>query len=177
MRSAVVFTVLASLSLPALAQSGLGFKDVVLGQPLGHGPVAKRLECRPSSCWYMAPRSMEALRAKNYETIGGYMVSTLSVDMHDEKVDRIAVSFHTNGFDNVRAGLAEKYPALKCEAGSVQNRAGATFDQVVCSVTDATGELQLLKRSGKIDDAALTIVSKAHVERSKMSRQKAQKDI
>jgi len=109
-------------------------------------------------------------------------VPTLSaiviVNVGENGISRVLVSFKANGFGTVRDGFAEKYPQMKCETSDTKNRMGAGFDQIRCTYADAAGnELALTKRAGRVDDSMLMLTTPAYRAAAEQKSAKEKKDL
>ncbi len=90
-------------------------------------------------------------------TIGGVGGKYLAVKFHEDKLDNVMFIFKPDGFEAVRRAVASKYPALTCSDSTVQNRAGASFEQVRCELNSDGTRFSLTRISGDVNTSMLTL--------------------
>jgi len=66
----------------------------------------------------------------------------------------------SSDFGDLLTAVKTKYPALKCNNSSIQNKLGASFEQTECKLNYANGELVLIKYISSLDTSVLSLISK-----------------
>lgn len=165
------------------ASEPLDIKGFWLGMPQAEAVAKGSLECMrlPGTTKTSCSKSWR-VRNDAVDTIAGVPTTWFNLGiLPNETVGSIYVTFAADQFAKVRAALESKYPTLRCENSVVQNRAGASFDQVSCEMKQGGNYLQLEKRSSKVDSSALSVISAEQfkeLEQSEAARkEKAKKDI
>jgi hypothetical protein len=173
----------------AIAQTApLDIKGLYPGQPIGaaekiapglglacgwFGTLGPTLECHysPRSRYSKEP-SVPAL-----DTIAGRAALLWLLTARDGALTSVSATFRTQDFDLIAAALREKYGAETKRADStIQNRAGATFDQVQIEWRAADRTLVITKRGGKVDTGRIKLVSDQELLDSKRDQEKGAKD-
>lgn len=111
------------------------------------------------------------------QTIAGAPVRGVYLELDGDLIGSVHVVFDSVDFGRVKEAFLAKYPALRCETSSVQNRMGASFDQEICRVRDSSSRLLLHKRAGKIDESDLMIISHAFSEATRQKEASKKGDI
>ena len=177
MRLSLVAAIVICGTAAAQQAPPLGFKDLILGMPLAESGLSTRLNCKhenPPRCVYLGKYA-----GGPAETIAGEPINAILLSRRDGAIDSIMVTFKAKAFEQVRDGLAEKYPGLKCAHAQVQNRMGATFDQVVCSYETADGNhVELDKRGGgTVDESYMYFTTAENRTAAAKQRASGRKDI
>ena len=97
----------------------------------------------------------------------------LGLKYENGALSQLVFFFAPADFDQVRSALKTKYPSLKCETSSVNNRAGAKFTQEECKLASGDTMLSLSKFVNDIQTSALTMMSIKKLTDSADARQKA----
>lgn len=181
-RAPFVFGFLVAAAGQASAQ--LSLKDFVLGVDLAetatrYGMVCKadRSDAALQYCFNAHPTRPEALRS-----IAGVAATRVIIAGDDAgKVGSVMYSFGQADFSTVREAIASKYPGLTCSDSMVQNQMGAAFEQTKCRYAGDGGVLHLERRSGKVTEGMIEILSDSYLASMLRSadrvNKKAKKDI
>lgn len=166
--------------LCSAAQAQLGFKDLVLGAPLGTDSgmaISLKRACLSTgrevgelAC------SLSYKGSSNPETIAGHPVRHVLVVLWQDKVTAVTVDFDADVFDDVREAVATKHPELACKSSEVRNRYGAVLDQVDCRVGRGGDILVMKKRGPDTDTGRVNILSAGDVAREAARREEAKRD-
>lgn len=129
------------------------------------------------SCLVFISRTTRNPDVPSLATMGGAPVRSIDVKFIRGQVATVHVRMENVRFGSVLAGLNEKFgePA-KVENSSIQNRAGASFDQVEATWKGSSAELTLRKRAGSIDVMSMDLAGTefaADLEAQKKDRAKA----
>src|SRR5262249_25121635 len=101
--------------------------------------------------------SFTTTQGLTYQRVGDVAVSSLRYKFYEGKLYTIEMRFHPNVHGNIRQMLIGKYGQPTNEAAqSIQNRLGATFENVVTDWTFNEGTLKLYKFDDRIDVGSLT---------------------
>ena len=185
MRATLLLTSLALLTATTHAQDAapLDIKGFRLGMPQAEAVAKGGLECSrlAGTTRTFCSKSWRS-RNEAVDTVAGVPTTYFHVGiLPDETVGSIYVTFAADQFDKVRQALASKYPTLQCKNSIVQNRAGASFDQVDCDMAQNGHTLLLEKRSSKVDISSINLISAAQFKELQESeaarKEKAKKDI
>lgn len=166
MKRHAVTGVLLALACSASAQE-ITIKDFALGGSLKAEGARAGLVCRvgalpSSSIQYCATPPLRP-PAPEAQTIAGVPATDVYFMGYDDVLGEVRFSFDPASFSIVRDALKEKYPALNCKESTVQTRAGASFDQTICSYETAAAEVSLERRASKVTQSQLRVTTKAHV--------------
>jgi hypothetical protein len=147
----------------------MGFKDLVLGQPLQTTGIGGKLECGDLSCIYR-PDGAESIAGRNLKAVkvalaGGAWDATQM--RYNGTVSAILLQFASNDFDAIRAAYDAKYPALKCEGL-----------RTICFYVDPQGNRLIVdERSTVVEGGALIMTTAAYRAEGKAAETKDLKDI
>lgn len=134
-----------------------------------------------SRCTYSAAREAGRSGAgaiPSLTTLAGINVELWLIRLREGKVASVTVGGSSKDFDRLIAAISEKHgkPTTLTES-TIQNRAGASFDQVEAQWIIADTSLQIRKRSGNVDRMMVTLGSKTDRELMEKERQEnAKKD-
>lgn len=95
----------------------------------------------------------------------------------DEKLSSLYFAFSSKNFESVRDAVWAKYPTMKCAVSRINNRMGASFEQVDCRLTSSNGVLTMQRFSGTLDSGDLFLISNDEVEKQRLERLKKKSDI
>lgn len=93
------------------------------------------------------------------ETIAGAPAIFGLIYAYDYTADRIFISFKSSDYTQIKLALMEKYGPGAIVDSEVANRMGAKFDNQTITWVNQSDVMTLEKRSGKVDEGALTIRS------------------
>lgn len=159
----------------------IGIKDFVLGGDLRAEASRAGLECTSTANRADSCSNFRRTYSELGKTIAGVPTKDLYFFGFANKLGWIRYTFDQRSFGMVRAAFLEKYPALKCEESTVQNRMGATFDQTVCSVASSAAVLTLKRRDSDLTEGSVEVTSTEFREQMQADIQRrkgaAQKDI
>lgn len=148
---AVAFLVLAA---PAHADGGFDVKGWRLGMTRAELVAAEpRFQCKPSGpdCFLIPGDEYGPTRAR------GYVARFV-----DDRAVALHVVVPSEAFAPLVASLEARYgPPAKRVAGTVQNRAGATFPDRTVEWRRGAETLVARERSANVDEAAVTLTSEA----------------
>lgn len=165
------------LAASGAAEAQMGFKDLVLGQPI----TTERLQilgCNPqdNKCFYNS-RSRHP-GAPPIDTIAGTAVKGIGIVRKNGALEALLVTFDSNSFEHVLAAFTEKHPGLKCVSSEVKGMTGGKFDQLKCLYTAPDGQtLSLTKRSGTVDEGNIYLTTAAFDAESAKTQAASKKDI
>jgi hypothetical protein len=168
-RMARMRNVLIALTLgyaPAVFSQEVTLKDFVLGGDLTAQAERAGLACGPSpmkgsrEIWCRRTHSGPATDLSR--TIGGVEAKGMFISGFENKLGSIYYSFDQSNFSLIRAGLREKYPGLRCNDSTVQNRAGASFEQTECEISSETARLVATRRGSDISTGSVQVISTDH---------------
>ena len=97
--------------------------------------------------------------------------------LRDGKLDSFTFIFEPSDFPRVLEAVKNKYPSINCNNNEVQNRMGATFNQVECVLDGTNSVLNLSKYAGDIETSMLMITSNEHLNELKKKFTKDSGDI
>jgi hypothetical protein len=117
------------------------------------------------------------LRFDQNETIAGAPVKNILVSFYDDQLSEVIVYFRTRDFFLVKGALIEKFGKGLSKESVVQNRMGASFDNETVTWLGDNDVMELIKRSGDVDQAVLRIHSKNHLEEYKKRLKKDAGDL
>ena len=93
-------------------------------------------------------------------------------------LEKFVFIFESQNFESILESVKNKYPQMLCDKGMLQNKMGATFQQVECLLNDKTGNLYLVKYAGgNISKSILQLIKKSHLDQIKIQQEKSKKDI
>lgn len=186
-------TLFAVWLLPALAVAQapappLELKGLYPGQALAdaasHAP-GLMLSCGWASdskarqtCYYRPPsKYSKEPPVPALETVAGRATISWFLMARDGALASLTATIHSNHFDSIAAALREKFGQEESrEASTIQNRAGASFDQVELEWRRGDRTLMLKKRAGKVDTGRIYLVSDQELRDSKAEREKGAKE-
>lgn len=185
MRTAVAALACTLASSTGAAQE-ISVKDFVLGADLRTEAAKANMNCSASPVkgstaeWcrpgYPIEKQHESLR-----TIATVPTKHVFFFGRGGKLGSISWSFDQSDFGTVRAAYAEKYPGMRCQDSTVQNRMGATFDQVVCRFETPTAKLEIRRRGADLTEGRLSAFTRTHEAEQEAEEQRraqeAKKDI
>jgi hypothetical protein len=94
--------------------------------------------------------------------IGGVPVMLLSYKFFEGKLYSLDMAFHVNLYSTIREMLAGKYgEPTRQRASTIQNRAGASFENITTEWDFREGALKLDMRYGQVDTSWLTFENPA----------------
>ena len=138
------------------------------------------------SCYYAPPKpELEKYRPRiaDLDTLAGEPVKNWLLILDPQSaVDSVAVTLFTPSFDRVVGALTERYgKPSNTETSVVQNRAGASFDQVEVTWKIGDSHLVVNKRSSTIDEMSVSLSTRSRIaewaQREKGKTKDAAKDL
>jgi hypothetical protein len=103
--------------------------------------------------------------------IGDVAIMLLSYKFFEGKLYSLDMAFHVNWYSKIREMLAGKYGEPTREtASTIQNRAGASFENITTEWDFREGTLKLNKRYGQVDTSWLTFENPAVEEKIQAMR-------
>jgi hypothetical protein len=140
-------------------------------------------------CLHLIPDAKDLLKGGRYtlerfhrypdlQQFGGVPVKYFSVIFGPNPTPQaVSVTVSTTHWRIVKDALIEKYgPPQSATDSTIQNRAGASFDQEVLLWTDGDKLLQASKRGRSVEDASVTLTSKVAAEAAADAAKKAAKE-
>lgn len=101
-------------------------------------------------------------RIEALDTLAGVPVKRWLATMRKGTTDSIMVLQDNGDFERVKAAMEQKFGRpFSVEPGEVQNRMGATFDQIKIRWSLEGRLLTIQKRSGKLDEMMILLSSEA----------------
>jgi len=97
--------------------------------------------------------------------------------IRDGKLDSFYFIFEPNDFPRVMEAVHNKYPGLNCTNKEIQNRMGATFNQVECALNGTNSLLNLSKYADDVETSMLMITSYEYLNELKKKSTKDSGDI
>ena len=114
-------------------------------------------------------------------TIGGVLLTNYKkqpyVEFVDDKVATLYFKFDSANFDAVFDAVKSKYPSIRCERSEIQNRMGASFQQIECQLSSINGLMTLSRYSGSISDGSIYMASRSRLDSSAKESEKKKSDI
>lgn len=164
-------TIVAAATVAAYAQSPApGIKDFAIGGDLAAEAGRAGLRCGPapatkdSALTWCSPHFDSSKWSDSIKTIAGVPTLTVFFSGFDNKLGSINWSFSQQHFSIVRDAFREKYPDMRCENSEVQNRAGANFEQSVCTLKTQGATLTIRRRSSKVTEGEVSLVTDQHLQ-------------
>jgi hypothetical protein len=114
------------------------------------GGVRENIKCDVRG----APKTCAEERDKLY-TFGGVPMNSIMANFYNDALASVRISFSAKDFDSVYAALTTRYgkpDELKTE--SIQNRAGAVFENTIASWRKGDSNLWVRRYSGNLDTSA-----------------------
>lgn len=114
-------------------------------------------------------RSLVDIRA--LDTFGGVRVDRWVAILNDDVAKSIVVNLASDDFERVVAALTERWGKPESEKNSVvQNRMGATFDQIETTWKSEGSVLVAKKRRGKVDEMGLYLSTEKFIAEGSRER-------
>ena len=95
--------------------------------------------------------SVGGVRGKNGDGV--------KTEFRADQLDLFMFFTESSDFGDLLTAVKKKYPAIKCENSSVQNKLGASFEQTECKLPYANGELRLMKYVSSLDISVVSLIS------------------
>ena len=180
---ALLFTIAASFaSFSAHAQDALVFKGFQIGAKkedvVAFFPRPPGMGCGPRGCFWdqvsilRACSNREPACRQNFEYAGA-LPTLLMIEFKDDALVEVTADLPVHAFDAIAAAMRERFgPPNSDQQSTVQNRAGATFDNRELGWTRGDAVLTLTKRGGMIDESRLHFVGVQYLKEKEDQRAK-----
>lgn len=161
----IILSCIAALtfSSSASAQEPLAFKGFQIGAEktavMAAFPPPQFPGC-PGYCFWFPMKACRLAEptCKNAMYYGSVLPSYIAVTFKEEKLVAAQVTFAAGDFEEVLASMRERFGTPReDEASTVQNRAGASFDNRQVTWARDGALLLLTKRAGNVDEAQMTL--------------------
>lgn len=152
--------VLLGASCLAAAQETT-IKGLTLGDDLRTSAAKAALECIGDSKSVLGTgchRVAGQLPAE-FATLAGQPVLELSMYGIDGNLGMIAFTLPTDSYAAAKDAIGARFGSLNCKSSTVRTRSGSELDQETCDATTAATTLRMQKRSGRIDQASIRLMS------------------
>lgn len=172
-----------------LAASGLAaaqettIKGLTLGDDLVASAGKAALECigDPKSVFGTGCHRVAGQLPPEFATLAGQPVLELSMYGIDGKLGMVAYTLPADAYAAAKDAIGARYGTLACKSATVRTRAGGELDQETCDATTSATVLRMQKRSGRIDQASIRLMSTEYKTlseaRAAQEKSKAKSDI
>jgi hypothetical protein len=173
MRTLAVFALaFSAIAIDVWAEVPDALIGIRLGMTINEAMAASGgLQCKQQRCFYFPV-------GPNPPTMGGAVVKHIAVQLFDDSVAAVLVTFRENDYERVMAAAAERFgKPQNVQRSEIQNRLGAKFEQITTLWSEMGRSLIASRYSGDLDSSSLMLMSKQfHEESKRAGADRAKKD-
>lgn len=155
----------------------LSIKGLTLGDELKATAAKASLQCigDEASSFGMGCHRVAGQLPDEFRTLGGQTVKELTMYGFQGKLGMTSFTLPSDSHEALKDAIGSRYGAMSCQASKIRSRAGVEYDQEVCEATTPLTVLRLRKRSGRVDEASLILMSSEYKMQSdaRIAAQKA----